>query len=89
MIRITFTGVQWGTDPIDGIDPETEQPVIGRQLNLQDPQSGILAHVPFTGESLLTLVQELAKGLTDEQRRQLMPEFASGIVLPGSNGAQG
>lgn len=77
-----FSGVKWGTDPIEDVDAQGVHHT-GRQINLLDEQSGILVHVPFSGEALRDLVGELAQGLTDDQRRELAPSFTSGIVLPG------
>lgn len=82
MIRLILSGVQWGTDPITEQNPETGEEFSGVQLNLMDSQSGILVHVPFTGEPLAKLVAELAKGLTEEQRREAAPSFNGGVILP-------
>jgi hypothetical protein len=73
VIRVILTGVNWGVDPIEE----------GRQINLLDPESKIMYHVPFTADSLVKLIAELAKGLDSEQRRALMPVFNGGIELPG------
>jgi hypothetical protein len=77
-----FTGVQWGTDPISETNPENGEVVEGRQINLFDANSGIIVNVPFAGESLVGLVGELIQGLTEDQRRSLIPKVTGGIVLP-------
>lgn len=69
MIRIVFTGVNWGVDTIDE----------GAQINLLDPDSNILAHAPFTGESLEKLVTELIGRLTDEQKQAVAPLLRNGL----------
>lgn len=71
MIRLTFTQCKWGTDRLDG----------GVQINLLDEQSGIFAHVPFSGDSLLELAKALSDELTPGQRSELRGHL-SGIELP-------
>lgn len=73
MIRIILAGVNWGVDQLES----------GCQINLLDPQSQIMVHVPFEGDSLVKLIGELAKSLTAEQKRALMPSFNGGIEIPG------
>lgn len=83
MIRILLNGAHWGTDAIEETTPEGEV-VTGRQINLLDKQSGILILVPFTGEPLKDLIHELAKGLTDDQRREVVRRISGGLILPGN-----
>lgn len=73
MIRMFFTGVKWGTDPVDG----------GVQINLFDEQSGIFAHVPFQGDALRDLTIALTRGLNEEQKREVRSSLSDGIHLPG------
>ena len=72
MIRITYTGVRWGIDPIDD----------GIQINLLDEKSEIMSHIPFTGESLVGLISQMAEHMSDEQKKAVAPVFAGGIILP-------
>ena len=79
MIQLNLEGpISWGTNEIPG-NP-------GRQLNLQDPESGFVISVKFAGEPLGKLITELAEGLSPDERRDLMPVFSGGIILPGQNG---
>jgi hypothetical protein len=88
MIRLYISGVSWGVDAIEEINEETGEKFPGRQVNLLDKDSGILVHVPFSGESIAELIRELAPALTDAQRRQLAPVFTgSPLVVVPSNGA--
>jgi len=42
--------------------------------------------IPFEGDALLVLIKEAVKGLTDEQKRELVPHLTGGIVLPNIPG---
>jgi hypothetical protein len=83
MIRVLLNGAKWGTDPIEEVTPEGEV-ILGRQINLLDEKSGFLFLVPFTGDPLKELIHELAKGLTDEQRREVTRRISGGLILPGN-----
>lgn len=83
MIRLILNGAHWGTDAIEEVTPEGET-IKGRQLNLLDKESGIIILVPFTGDPLKDLIHELAKGLTDDQRREVTRRISGGLILPGN-----
>lgn len=83
MIRIVFTGVSWGTDAIEETTADGAA-IRGRQLNLLDKESGILVHVPFTGDPLKELIHELSKGLTDDQRGEVTRRINGGLILPAN-----
>jgi hypothetical protein len=77
VIHIDMQGPSsWGTNDIPG----------GKRINVEDKDSGIVITVPFAGAPLAKLITELSEALTPEQKRELMPHFASGIVLPGHDG---
>lgn len=80
MIVLNLLGCQWGTDPF--VDKTPDGDVQGMRLNLQDPNSGMLIHVPFTGEALHQLAVAAINQLTEEQKRSLMPVISGGIHLP-------
>lgn len=74
MIRVILTGVKWGIDPVDE----------GAQINLLDEQSGMLYHVPFTGDSLVALMTQLSEHMSEEQKQAIAPLFqTNGLALPG------
>lgn len=82
MIHFALDGtVAWGTDATEGPDGAP-----GRRMNFKDGDSGIVFSVAFSGEPLAQLVSQLAEGLTPAQKRDLMPSFAGGIILPGLPG---
>jgi hypothetical protein len=71
VIEETING-PWGTNAIPG----------GIRINLQ-PQPEHFVLIPFTGDALVDLVKQIAEtGLTNEQKRKLMPFFAGGLELP-------
>jgi hypothetical protein len=84
MIEITLTECQWGTDKM--VRTEEEGP--GVQINLRDSDSGTWYHIPFSGESLIKLIQELIDGLNESQRVAIVTSLlaSSSHEQAGSDG---
>lgn len=66
--------MKWGIDPIPN----------GAQINFLDEAGRVAFHIPFQGECIRDFVAALIEhGLSEDQRRSLVPAITNGIHLPG------